>query len=82
MASKLANMHKYEINQLCYQGEKVIDSEAFRDLQYIIGDGHITLSSGNSGNFTVRFDVLDALFDELKEIREIWGDIKTKKCLL
>lgn len=82
MASKLANMHKRHIDKLCYKGEKVIDSERFRDLQYMIKDDHIILMSGNSGNFAVRFEVLTDLFRELEEVRSIWGDIKTKKCLL
>lgn len=82
MAKKLSNKYNYQINQLCYKGEKVIDSESFRDLKYLIKDGHIVLMSGNSGQFAVKFDVIKDLFKEIKDVAEIWGDIKTKKCLL
>ena len=82
MTSKTYNRHEQYIRRLCYDGEKVIDSESFRDLKYMIKDKHIVLISRNSGEFAVRMDVIPALFKELKEIAETWGDIKTKKCLL
>ena len=82
MASKLANMHRIHIEKLCYSGEKVIDSEKFRDLQYLVKDNHIVLISGNSGKFALKFEHIPELFKELKEVSEIWGNIKTKKCLL
>ena len=82
MANKIYGRHEQYIRRLCYDGEKVIDSESFRDLKYLVKDGHIILISGKSGEFAVRMDVIPALFKELKEIAETWGDIKTKKCLL
>ena len=82
MTKKVLNKHTNKINQLCYKGEKVIDSESFRDLKYLIKDGHIVLMSGNSGTFAVRIEAIKDLFKEVKEIAEIWGDIKTNKCLL
>ena len=79
---KLTNQYNYQINQLCYKGEKVIDSESFMDLKYLIKDGHIVLMSGKSGNFAVRIEAIKDLFDELQDVADFWGDIKTKKCLV
>lgn len=80
--SKERDRHKRFINQLCYEGEKVIESEEFRDLHYIIKEGHICLYSRKCGQFAVKFEVLSDLIAEIEEIAEVWGNIKTKKCLL
>ena len=80
--SKERDRHKQFINQLCYEGEKVIKSEVFRDLHYIIKDGQICLISRENGVFTVAFEALNDLKAEIEEIAEVWGNIKTKKCLL
>ncbi len=70
------------INKLCYNGEKVVDSEVFRDLKYMIKDGHIILMSKSNGNFAIELKTLPELMKELEEVRTIWGGITTKKCLL
>ena len=80
--SKETDRHKQFINQLCYEGEKVIKSEVFRDLHYIIKDGQICLISRKNGVFTVAFEALNDLIAEIEETTEVWGNIKTKKCLL
>lgn len=82
MTKKLSSIYERQINQLCYEGEKVIDSESFRGLKFLIKDNHIILISANNGCFSVRMDVLPDLFKELQDVVEIWGDIKTKKCLV
>lgn len=40
--------------KLSRQGEKVIESEKFRGLNYVIKDGHITLMAENHGIFSFR----------------------------
>ena len=74
--------HTQFIRKLCYNGEKVIDSECFNDLKYLIKDGHIVLISNKSGSFAFKFEVLPDLIKELEEMRDTWGSIKTKKCLV
>ena len=70
------------INQLCYKGEKVIDSEVFRDLKYMIKDGHIILISRKSGTFAIELRSVPDLMAELKEMQSVWGGITTKNCLV
>lgn len=82
MAENNADRYKRFINQLCYEGEKVIESREFRDLHYVIKDGEITLLSRKCGRFSVSFEALSDLIDEIEQVREIWGNINTKKCLL
>lgn len=82
MAKIDAERYKRFINQLCYEGEKVIESREFRDLHYLIKDGEITLLSRKCGQFSVSFKVLNDLIAELEEVRDLWGNINTKKCLL
>ena len=82
MTGKMVNDHSRCINQLCYEGEKVIDSESFRDLTYVVKDNHLILLSRSSGEFSICFDVIDDLFKEIKDIAELWGNVKTKNCLL
>lgn len=81
MAGKNWTKHNHYIEKLCYDGEKVIDSECFRDLKYLIKDGHIVLISNSGGKLALKFDVLPELIKELEEMRETWGSIKTKNCL-
>ena len=69
-----------EILRLSIQGEKVIESEKFRGLNYVIKDGHITLMAENHGIFSFRFDCLEDLTKEIKDVLSVWGDIRTKKC--
>lgn len=82
LTMKMVNDHLRCINQLCYEGEKVIDSENFRDLTYVVKDNHLILLSRSSGEFCIKIDVVKDLCKEIKEIAEVWGDVKTKKCLL
>lgn len=74
-------MEKYSVGRLCTAGEKVIESESFEDLQYLVKNDHIILLSKEHGQFAMRLDAIDALYDEMDEIRSVWGDIKTKNCL-
>lgn len=82
MTNKAWSKYIHYIEKLCYDGEKVIDSESFRDLKYLIKNEHIVLITKESGMFAVKLDVLPDLIKELEEMRSMWGDIKTKKCLI
>ena len=54
----------------------------FRDLKYVIKDGHVILLSKKSGTFAVELKVIPDLMAELEEMRSVWGSITTKKCLV
>ena len=75
---------KDEINRLIFalskQGEKVIESETFRALNYVLKDGQITLMSDRHGIFTFNIECLDELVEEIKDILFVWKDVRTKKC--
>lgn len=75
---------KDEINNLIFtlsrRGEKVIESETFRALNYVLKDGQITLLSDRHGMFTFNVECLDELVNEIKDILSVWKDVRTKKC--
>ncbi len=71
-------MQKYNVGRLCTAGEKVIESEVFDDLHYLVKNKHIILISKEHGQFAVRLDAIDDLYAEMDEIRSVWGDIRTK----
>lgn len=77
-------MKKNEINSLIFnlsrQGEKVIESETFRALNYVLKDGQITLLSDRHGIFTFNVECLDELVNEIKDILSVWKDVRTKNC--
>ena len=79
MLNNLSNINNL-IYLLSKQGEKVIESENFRALNYVLKDGQIILMSDRHGVFTFRIDCLDALMDEIKDILSVWQDVRTKKC--
>lgn len=81
MAESEWNKYNGFINRLCYNGEKVVDSEVFRDLKYMIKDGHIILMSKSNGNFAIELKRIPDLMEELEDMRSIWSSITTKKCL-
>ena len=70
------------IHQMYNNGEKVIESDTFCGLNYLVKDGQIVLMSDKNGMFSFSFEIFDDLFQEIKDIREVWGNIKTKKCYL
>lgn len=74
--------HQQFINQLCYQGEKVIDSEHFGGVHYMVKDGHLCIMTSKDGQLAVRFDIVKELIKEIEEVYDSWVDVKTKKCLL
>lgn len=78
----IANKEKIRnvIFNLSKQGEKVIESETFRALNYVLKEGQITLLSESHGMFTFKIDCLDELVEEIKDILSVWNDIRTKKC--
>ena len=75
-------MEKYSVSRLCSAGEKVIESEVFDDLQYLVKNNHIILLSKRHGQFVVKTDAVKELFDEIGEILSVWGNIKTNNCCM
>lgn len=81
MAESEWTKYNHFIDRLCYKGEKVVDSEVFRDLKYIVKDGHIVLMSRSNGSFAIELKRIPDLMKELEEMRSIWSSITTKNCL-
>lgn len=82
MAKIDTERHERFINKLCYRGEKVIDSEKFGGVQYVIKDGHLCIMANKDGQLAVSFEKLKAFIKEIEEICDCWADVKTKKCIL
>ena len=75
-------MEKYSVSRLCSAGEKVIESEVFDDLHYLVKNNHIILLSKRHGQFVVKTDAVKELFDEIGEILSVWGNIKANNCCM
>lgn len=69
---------KGKISSLCGNGEKVIESEEFCGLFYVLKEGSIFLLTEHNGEFAIKTSLLPTLCKELKEIHDVWGDVKTK----
>lgn len=67
-----------KISRLCGQNEKVFESEEFIGLFYVLKEGSIFLLTENNGEFAIKTSLLPTLCKELKEIHDVWGDVKTK----
>ena len=69
---------KAKVYNLCGKGEKVIESEEFIGLFYVLKEGSTVLLSEHNGEFAIKTSLLPTLCKELKEIHDVWGDVKTK----
>lgn len=69
-----------EIQVMCNQGEKVIESELFGNTNYLLKDDNIVILAGKCGQLSVRMENVYDLFDELMDIVDMWARIKTGKC--
>lgn len=69
------------VSKLCCQGEKVIESEHFEGVNYLIKDNHIVILAGRHGELAVDMDIVFSLTKEINEICAFWGNIDTEKCL-
>ena len=69
---------KAKVYNLCGNGEKVIESEEFIGLFYVLKEGSTVLLTEHNGEFAIKTSLLPTLCKELKEIHDVWGDIKTK----
>lgn len=70
------------ISSLCRKGEKVIQSEYFRNLNYMIKDKHIIVLAGINGELAVKLELLEDFISELKEIGEFYKNDIGGKCLV
>ena len=80
--SNSRDKHQQFINQLCYQGEKVMESERFGGVHYMVKDGHLCIMTSKDGQLAVRFDIVKELIKEIEEVYDLWADVKTKKCIV
>lgn len=69
------------ISRLCADGEKVIESEYFEGVNYLIKDDHIVILAGRHGELAVDMNKVFSLTKEINEICTFWGNIDTEKCL-
>ncbi len=74
---KFANV----IQKLCDSGEKVIESEKFRGLYYVIKEDSVAVLTEKNGKFAIAINIVQPFCEELQEICEGWGDVKTRGCI-
>ena len=82
MKAKDDNEARKLVNSLCRKGEKVIQSEYFRNLNYLIKDKHIIVLAGLNGELAVKLELLEEFINELKEIGEFYKHDRGGKCLV
>lgn len=70
------------ISRLCAKGEKVIESECFNRVNYLIKDKHIIILAGKSGEFAIAMDKVADFTREINEICSLWQDVNTDKCII
>lgn len=70
------------IEKLSGDGEKVFKSEEIVGLYYLIKDGEIIFLTKESGTFCIKLNSIMDLCKELKDIYDVWGDVKTEKCII
>lgn len=75
-------MTSNDIYNLCKDGEKVIESEKFLDLNYLIKNDSIVLMSENHGTFCFNFENFEELVEEIRDILTVWEGMETGKCVL
>lgn len=70
------------ISRLSTNGEKVVDSELFENVHYLIKENHIVVLAGKSGELAIAFDKLDSFITELWDIGDFWKNDNSEKCLV
>lgn len=63
------------ISKLCSNGEKVIESEFFEGVNYLVKNRHIAILAGRHGELAVSMNSLPDMIKELSEIHSLWSDI-------
>ena len=69
------------IHGLCANGEKVIESEYFNGVNYLIKDDHIVILAGRNGELAVDMNIVFSLTKEINDICTFWSNIDTANCL-
>ena len=83
MITKMTNnQFNHFIEKLSGDGEKVFKSEEIVGLYFLINDGRIGFLTQENGGFCITLDSIPTLCKELKDIYDVWGDVKTKKCIM
>lgn len=63
------------VSKLCGTGEKVIESEYFNGVNYLIKDNHIVILAGKDGELAIEMSAVPEFVFELSEIHNVWKDI-------
>ena len=63
------------VSKLCGAGEKVIESEYFNGVNYLIKDNHIVILAGKDGELAIEMSAVPEFVFELSEIHNVWKDI-------
>lgn len=82
LKTKNSDQSQKFISKLSASGEKVIDSELFENVHYLIKENHVVILAGKSGELAVDFDILDAFITELWDIGDFWKNNNNEKCLV
>lgn len=70
------------ISKLSAEGEKVIESECFVGVNYLVKNNHIVILAGRNGELVIDMSKVLDLTKELTDICSMWADIETKKCIM
>lgn len=83
MITKMTNnQFQSFIEKLSGDGEKVFKSEEITGLYYLIKDGEVIFLTKESGSFCIMLNTVMDLCKELKDIYDVWCDVKTEKCIM
>lgn len=63
------------VSKLCGTGEKVIESEYYNGVNYLIKDNHIVILAGKDGELAIEMSAVPEFVFELSEIHNVWKDI-------
>lgn len=63
------------VSKLCGTGEKVVESEYFNGVNYLIKDNHIVILAGKDGELAIEMSAVPEFVFELSEIHNVWKDI-------
>lgn len=71
-----------DVIKLCWQGEKVIESEHFLGVDYMVKNGNLVIIGQKSGTLAVALDKIPDLTNELWDLYDTWKDVDTIGCKL
>lgn len=71
-----------DIQRLSWQGEKLIESEEFLNVCYLIKNKNLVILGRKCGTLAVALDRIPELTNELWDLYDTWKDVDTIGCKL